>query len=466
MDNLFDVINNQMFSVFVREDKRTNYELLSFIYDVFMTKRNVQSIARDDLVDDLEAYIDTHLFDDFDDSDDFDKQSKDHRYMASSKVARYKRTGWLEEDTTEGFTTTLSLTSDAITFMETFHNIVEREKKPIEFTGYFYLIAKALESFDFSQSKGIIEQVYSQTLSLFHGLQGLVPKIRRFTENLINDETLSPKQVLDILVDKYRNQVLLKVFYNLKTRDNPSKYTAKILDCLNDLRYNHLDEIVKSILETSWISNADQETINEIRNKYADELEECIRRFESVDTLVALIDEKNTKFHTSAQAKFEFLMNNRKDISGLLKNVLKNIKEMDEETEFNEVLALFSSKQVDQDSLYDRAAAKERVDSYFMENPPTSQEDFDLAMANIFRQDIFSRDKVNEFVDRELGEETKKNSKDIEVDSWNKLIMLMMVEAYSSYEDMTYKVTFYDDYYETFGYKTKSFDIERKEVKQ
>ncbi len=259
---------------------------------------------------------------------------------------------------------------------------------------------------------------------------------------------------------------MLKVFYNLKTRDNPSKYTAKILDCLNDLRYNHLDEIVKSILETSWISNADQETINEIRNKYADELEECIRRFESVDTLVALIDEKNTKFHTSAQAKFEFLMNNRKDISGLLKNVLKNIKEMDEETEFNEVLALFSSKQVDQDSLYDRAAAKERVDSYFMENPPTSQEDFDLAMANIFRQDIFSRDKVNEFVDRELGEETKKNSKDIEVDSWNKLIMLMMVEAYSSYEDMTYKVTFYDDYYETFGYKTKSFDIERKEVKQ
>lgn len=466
MDNLFDVVNNQMFSVFVREDKRTNFELLSFIYEVFMTKRNVQSIAKDDLVDDLEAYIDTHPFDDFDDDEDFDKQSKDHRYMANSKVARFKRTGWLEEDTTEGFTTTLSLTSDAITLMETFHNIVEREKKPIEFTGYFYLIAKALENFDFSQSKGIIEQVYSQTLSLFHGLQGLIPKIRRFTENLINDETLSPKQVLDILVDKYRNQVLLKVFYNLKTRDNPSKYTARILDCLNDLRYNHLEEIVRSILKTSWLINPDPETINEIRNKYADELEECIRRFESVDGLVSLIDEKNTKFHTSAQAKFEFLMNNRKDISGLIKNALKSMKEMDGDTEFNDILALYSSKQVDENSLYDRAMAKERIDSYFQETPPTSQADFDEAMANIFKADIFSRDKVNEFVDKELGKDNEKNSKEIEINSWNKLIMLMMVEAYSSYEDMKYEVTFYDDYYETFGYKTKSFDIKRKEVKQ
>ena len=43
--------------------------------------------------------------------------------------------------------------------------------------------------------------------------------------------------------------------------------------------------------------------------------------------------------------------------------------------------------------------------------------------------------------------------------------MLMMIEAYSSYSEMDYEVVFHDDYYETFGYKTKSFDIVLKEVK-
>lgn len=465
MNNLFDVINPQMFSVFVYGDKRTNYELLSFIYDVFMSKRNVQVIARDDLVDDLKAYIDTHIFEDFDEEEDFDKQNQDHRYMASSKIARFKKTGWLEEDTTEGFITTLSLTNDAIMIMESFHNLIEREDKPVEFTGYFYLIAKALDNFDFHQSKGILEQIYEETLSLFHGLQGLLPKIRRFTERMINDEKLSPKEVLDLLVDKYRNQVLLKVFYNLKTRDNPSKYTAKILAELSDLRYNHMDEIVQNVLESDWIVNPSEETIHSVYNRYAEKIEECIRRFESVDNLVGLIDEKNTKFHTSAQAKFEFLLNNRKDVTGLLQNALKVIKDGNNTIDYGQALPLYTSLQVDENSLYNRARAKEKTDVYYQETPLASEEDFNLAMAKLFMEDIFSRDRVNDFVRKELGNEKKKSSKDIIVNSWNRLIMLMMIEAYSSYSEMDYEVVFHDDYYETFGYKTKSFDIILKEVK-
>lgn len=463
MNNLFDVINPQMFSVFVYGDKRTNYELLSFIYDVFMSKRNVQIIAREDLVDDLKAYIDTHIFEDFDEEEGFDKQNQDHRYMASTKIARFKKTGWLEEDTTEGFVTTLSLTNDAIMIMEAFQNLVEREEKPVEFTGYFYLIAKALDNFDFHQAKGLLEQIYEETLSLFHGLQGLLPKIRRFTERMINDEKLSPKEVLDLLVDKYRNQVLLKVFYNLKTRDNPSKYTSHILAVLNDLRYNHMDEIVQNVLETDWIVSPSEELKKEIYDRYADRLEECIRRFESVDNLVSLIDEKNTKFHTSAQAKFEFLLNNKKDVSGLLQEALKCVKESKPGDDFGSIIPLQYAAQVDENSLYNRAKAKEKPEVYYQETPLVSKEDLDLAMARLFMEDIYSRDRVNDFVHEELGDKKEKNSKDIHVNSWNRLIMLMMIEAYSSYSEMDYEVHFHDDYYETFGYKTKSFDIVLKE---
>ena len=34
VENLFDVINNRMFSVFASKDRRANYDLLSTIYDI------------------------------------------------------------------------------------------------------------------------------------------------------------------------------------------------------------------------------------------------------------------------------------------------------------------------------------------------------------------------------------------------------------------------------------------------
>lgn len=43
MENLFDVINNKMFSVFERKDRRTNYDLLATIYDIFVSDERQQA---------------------------------------------------------------------------------------------------------------------------------------------------------------------------------------------------------------------------------------------------------------------------------------------------------------------------------------------------------------------------------------------------------------------------------------
>ena len=44
MENLFDVVNNKIFSVFERKDRRTNYDLLATIYDIFIILRRNQFI--------------------------------------------------------------------------------------------------------------------------------------------------------------------------------------------------------------------------------------------------------------------------------------------------------------------------------------------------------------------------------------------------------------------------------------
>ena len=57
MENLFDVINNKMFSVFERKDRRTNYDLLATIYDIFVSDERQQAILKEDLVEKITAYI-------------------------------------------------------------------------------------------------------------------------------------------------------------------------------------------------------------------------------------------------------------------------------------------------------------------------------------------------------------------------------------------------------------------------
>ena len=52
MNQLFEILNPRIFTVFSREDRNANYDLLSVIYDLFTKGERRQTISRDDLVDD------------------------------------------------------------------------------------------------------------------------------------------------------------------------------------------------------------------------------------------------------------------------------------------------------------------------------------------------------------------------------------------------------------------------------
>ena len=92
-------------------------------------------------------------------------------------------------------------------------------------------------------------------------MQGLHSEIKRYIGKLLNRADLTPHAVLDLLLNKYQDQVILNAFNNLQGRDNPSKYTSEILKKLNDIRYAHLDEIVKNHIATANIKNATNEQI-------------------------------------------------------------------------------------------------------------------------------------------------------------------------------------------------------------
>lgn len=155
-----------MFSVFASKDRRANYELLLFIYDTFTQDECSQAIEKGEMVDKFTEYIKRHSFSELDDEEGVDILAKSAKEKANFKLRQFKRCGWLEEDNSEGFSVFVSMTDNAIALMGTFKNLISKRNRPLEYTGYFYVIYETLRNFDYHKSKTLIEQVVKNTTEI------------------------------------------------------------------------------------------------------------------------------------------------------------------------------------------------------------------------------------------------------------------------------------------------------------
>lgn len=92
-----------MFSVFERKDRRTNYDLLATIYDIFVSDERQQAIPKEDLIDKVTSYIKGRPFEEFDDEDNLSLAEKSAKDKAVYKLRQFKKSGWIEEDNANGF---------------------------------------------------------------------------------------------------------------------------------------------------------------------------------------------------------------------------------------------------------------------------------------------------------------------------------------------------------------------------
>ena len=461
-NNLFDVVDQRMFSVFARADARSNYDLLSCIFDLFTNPEPRQTIARDELIDDFTAYIKNRDFESFEDEEGNDESNKPAREKAILKINQFKRIGWLEQDTGAGFEIEYSFSANGITMMEAFRNMIQNENRPLEYSGYFYLINGLLTDFDFSEAKGRLEQIFANTNKLFNSLQGLNSSIKKYIEKLIKQKDLTAEQAFDMFLNKYQNQIILTVFNNLKGRDNPSKYTSRILDKLRSLRENELDKIVNSYLFRDGSENIDSDEYKRIENDLTEQFDKTIARFDHVNEIVSLIDKRNAKFHTSAVAKIQFLLNTRNDIEGLLVRSLAALKSIPDDVDFSEMFNFFSSNLLDDKSTYSRSFNKERVTSIKSEIPEVNEEDIERAKRLLEEQETFNRQNIDKFILDLLGEREKVRADELVLDGFEDLIKLMISEAFSSYDEMSYRIELLDESFEILGYITRDFVIYRK----
>jgi hypothetical protein len=280
---------------------------------------------------------------------------------------------------------------------------------------------------------------------------------------LINKEGITPQEILDLLLYKYQNQIILTVFNNLKGRDNPSIHTSEIIHKLKEIRFDYFDKVISNYISTANPTNLTSDVYSSAENELIQNLDNVIYRFEEVDEYIAIIDSRNTKYHTSALAKLNFLINSRRDVEGLIDRALIALKEADVDADYEDIIEIYSAENIDDKSLYSRTFNRNKVTNFISTIPEVSESEIEIIATELFREDEYSKSNISCFVKEWLNENPRISSKSIVINDVKTLIMLMMVQLYAEYDDVGYEVRFSDDKYVAFGYVLQEFEIISKE---
>lgn len=460
MKNIFDIINPKMFNVFMGKDRRTNFELLYAIFLYFTGNESRPVIEKEELVRYLSDIIKERIFDEFEDEEGQNINNKTAREKSLEKIKQFRKNGWIDEDITSDFSISITLDDNALIILESFKNIMSKEYESLESSGYIITIYTLLNNFDSSKSTATLEQMYSATRNLLYSLQGLNTTIKKYLQRLINKTDSTANEILDVMLKDYQQQVVVKVFSNLKSRDNPNKYTDYILETLYNLLNEKMNILVSNFLETKRLDPT-KENYMESEIKIQAQIKYMINQFEYLSTFIEMIDDKNSKFLNSAKSKLLFILNNNKDFEGQIIAILKAIKK--QQSDDFDYINLQSINLIDEKSTSSPRFLKEKPISMTIEEVEITHEDIKDAQEKLYRQEQFSIKKINELVLNELSQKSKLYCHEFNVSSHRMLLKMMLIQIYSSNPKANYQISYTGNKCVLFQYSIDEFLIERKE---
>ena len=463
MDNLFDSINGKMFSALTAEDKRGNYDLLCILYRLSESVDYGDFIPKEEAVSALAVFLEDHANEVKDDGEGTDISRRSARDKAQLKLRQFRGLGWINEESLGGYNALVCFTSAGKATMEFLTNFTERSEKPLEYTGYVYVIYSTLKSFDLSKSTAILQQVYRLTKELMNALSRLSSEIKEFLDALMENPDLDPKEILSTLLGKYQNQVILRVFNNLRMRDNPSRYSSQIIAILRDLLRDHMDEMVTNSVLIEDVKDLTKERYEAIENQIRDEASFVISSFEGIEKYLDVIDAQNAKSLSSAKARLDFLLTSTKDVTGRINDCLKAISEVPEDYPFESLIALESSGILDERSLSSPRFQREKPVAIELPVPEGIESEVEDGLDRIFGDDPYSRENINNAALSFLGEEKEMSSTQIPTQKEEDLILLMLMQLISQDRGLSYSLDLNEDKYVRIDHEIKEFKLKRKE---
>ena len=446
MTNLFNIINPNFFAVLSGRNKVSNFLLITEIAEFFGSQIIVE---RKKLIDYLAERIKTmhieSLGDDEEQEDEIDFTGAFNQYSqkASIFVNYLEKRGWLERDRNEEFVEIVSRTDAFLEIFDSLMKLILEETDAKEQSTALLSLYRSLKDFDYRNATSSIESIEQSSKDLEKSILSINSKIKRFVDKAMSDSTLDEKEILKRLTIDYQKLSAYISFHNLLTKNNPNKYSTAIINKIYELMDQEtMEQLVVDYCKTKNL-NIDNEADKYKAKRYIEVVfDKVVFQIENIEKSLSAIASRNYSYTSSSVDRINFRLNNERDIKGDINNVLKAIKNLAIDDEFETAFDFYSYDQTDNKSLFTaRALSKIAPKETPFVRHEVNQEALKKAEDIIRQREKFSIQAINSFVLTQLGDRDEMNASELFVNDIEQFIKMMLVPVYSTNSGSSYLVS-------------------------
>lgn len=449
MYNIFDILPNNFFNVFIGENKRIISDCLYLVYSSFKSDLSF-TCSREQVLLIFQDYFENHVTD-----LQSDEQLDNSRDKALYILKRLRECGWVNEETGENYEIFITFEDYSIKVLENLFSL-DMTNDNSEYSGLIYNIYMSFNSFDVNRGDLVFETAYENTKELATKLKNLNSNIKKYIQNLLNEGIKDDLEaLLNSLLQDYQTKIVDRAYYNLTTYDNPSKYRQKIINKIEEIieDEHYFDLIVRNIMERKDIGYKEAMQLLMMQKDY------IVDSFEHIEDIMQEIDSKNNKFIESAINRITFLLNNQNDIEGRINNIIKSLIFNEEAMELGNIyLNFFISK----DSLY-----VPRNFSKPLEINLISEAKIDKSLKNEKIESLISKQKYShKFIEEKVLKLLKTNGpffgSSLPINNNDDLATLVLIFMYGYTYNTKYEIEPLNEEVNVNNYRFKDFKVKEK----
>lgn len=471
--NLFDILPERFFSVLASPLRRHYAEVLFRIYDKY--RHITLGIPREAVVQETMNYLSQVQSEQLqhDLAEEEISIHENPRVTAGAFLRKLEAAGWIHVEMSTRFEEFVNLSDHAIQILDVLAAI--RDQRPLEYEGYVYATYRVLDG-----ARGprraengamAIRQAHEHTERLVRNLKLLNHNIRRYIQRLV--EQSRPRDVLELTLDGYKQEILDRSYLQLKTSDNVSRYRPRILRYVNEW-----------LAHPEWLRQAALVQVGAGREDEAEALVAQMREalafiresYQEVDALLDEIDRKNSRYIAVAVNHIHVMLNSAQDSEGQLTRLVRFLGEQlaSEESrkddllppEMESLFSLYPQAFLDVHSLQTprRMARRHR--------PETVAVQVDRARRDRARQRFaeraarrLSRQKVYAYVEQVMGERQEARAADFPLRNLREFIFLIAVGLYGGERSAPYAVEWKNGEVEAGAFHFPEMVVRRKEAR-
>ena len=426
----FNFVPYNFFSPLSSIDKEIYSNILFLIYQKSQF-RNSYTFTKEELLDLIEEFF---LENNNQDLQETNEKQTNPRDKATYIFRKLKSCGWIDTEYGENGQILINLEDYAIALINTYINF--NTNNNFELSSHVYSIYQSMKNLEIEQAYLTLTDIEQRGRNLINRLKSLNSNIKKYIKKVTKlENTTESNQINQILTDllgEYKENIIDKAYYYMKTNDNPIKYKREFLNLCETRR----TPIERQII-TKQIMTKDNITLEEAEEKYDKILDFLENIFDTVIKLMEEIDRKNTKYINTAIGRIKIILNNDSNIEGLLLSILKNHHQLSP-TDLN--INLTNIKSLNQNSLYTpRKQYQVKNNAFLLEE--TIPKEVDALFKQQLEKNIkFSKPNIEKYITSKLAEKEKLTVNDFDLTNKDEFITLLLIFIFSDELNNKYKV--------------------------